>query len=153
MYLELNPWRRSPVWNGPAPLEKEFEKIFDVFGQSSGVFSPMVEIREDEAQYSLSLDVPGMRKDEIDIEIRDDHLHVSGERIARRASDKESVLRSERKFGKFSRAFALPKDVKVDGIEARFEDGVLDILLPKEQKAQPKKISISGWNKANDLQS
>jgi HSP20 family protein len=68
---------------------------------------------------------------------------VTGERKTTESQDK--ILRSERKYGKFSRVFSLPQNINSDSIEAKFENGVLEITLPKEEKSTSKKISIAGW--------
>lgn len=126
--------------------EKEVEKIFDGFTKGHN-FTPACEINETEKFYCIGLDVPGLRKEELDIEVKDDRLHISGERKNEERTDKNTVLRSERRYGKFSRVFTLPQHVNTEAIEARFENGVLDILIPKEEKTQTKKITISSWNK------
>lgn len=139
-HFELKPALRNPssLW------EKEVEKIFDVFNKSES-YTPACEIHDEEKSYTVSLDVPGLRKEELDIEVKDNQLIISGERKFETKSEKNSVLRSERRYGKFSRIFTLPQNVNADGIEARFENGVLEIHLPKEEKAQVKKITISDW--------
>ena len=96
---------------------------------------------EEEKFFAVYLDVPGLKKEEIDIEIKDNRLFVAGERKA--SVDQEKVLRSERRYGKFSRIFTLPQDVNTDAVEARFEEGVLSVILPKVEKVLPKKVTIS----------
>jgi HSP20 family protein len=134
-HFELKPTRH-------ASIEKEFERIFDVFTKSDN-FAPQCEIIDEEKSYSISLDIPGLSKEDIELEVKDNHLFISGER--KTTNSGKDVLRSEKKYGKFSRIFALPKNVNTDGIEARFANGVLEVILPKEEKSQPKKISISDW--------
>jgi HSP20 family protein len=124
---------KNPNW------EKEFEHLFNFSREDQ--WAPSVEIFEEEKFFSVSLDVPGMKPAEIDIEIKDNRLFVSGERKTN--VDQEKVLRSERRYGKFSRIFTLPQDVNTEAIEARFEEGVLTVVLPKVAKAQPKKITIT----------
>ena len=132
---------RQPVWS--SHWDKEFEKIFDVFtGPKSEFFAPQCEILDSEKSYGVSLDVPGLKKEDIEIEVKDNHLYVTGERKLETRTEKNNVLRNERRYGKFSRVFTLPPNVNADHIEARFEHGVLDIHIPKEEKAQAKKISI-----------
>lgn len=131
-HFELKP-NRKQNW------EKEIEKIFDVFSRND-YLAPVCEIVDEEKLYSISLDIPGMRQEDLDIEVKDNHLHISGER---KFNEKNTVLRSERRYGKFERVFSLPQNVNADQIEARFENGVLDISLPKEEKSQSKKITIT----------
>ncbi len=124
---------KHPNW------EREFEHLFNFSREDQ--WSPAVEIAEEDKFFSVYLDVPGLKKEEIEIEIKDNRLVVSGERKTILNPDK--VLRSERRYGKFSRIFTLPQDVNTDAIEARFEEGVLSVILPKVEKVQPKKITIT----------
>lgn len=136
-HFELKPARR-------AQWEKEVERFFDVFSNNEYNFAPACEILDEEKFYSIGLDIPGLSKDELEIEVKDNHLHVSGER---KQTEKTNVLRTERRYGKFSRMFSLPQNVNAEAIEARFENGVLEITLPKEEKSQSKKIQISDWKR------
>lgn len=142
-HFELRPQRRQNFWKTPS-LEKEVEKLFDVFNSPTDYFAPPCEIVDEEKSYAISLDIPGLKQSEIEIEVKDNRLHVTGERKGRSTEkEQDNVLRSEKRYGKFSRVFTLPQNVNADLIEARFQDGVLDILLPKEEKSQSKKITIS----------
>lgn len=148
--FELKPHSRRAQWPS---WEKELERFFDVFSDNETHFAPACEIFDEEKLYSITLDIPGLRQEDIEIEVKDNHLHISGER---KKTEKTNVLRSEKRYGKFSRVFSLPQNVNSDGIEASFQDGVLEVTLPKEEKSQSKKIQISGWkNKAveSDLKS
>lgn len=149
-HFELKPALRHPI----TQWEKEVERMFDGFGKS-GSFTPACEIREEDKFFSLGMDIPGLKKEEIDIEVKDNQLHISGERKYEEKTDKNNILRTERRYGKFSRVFTLPQNVNVEGIEARFENGVLEIMIPKEEKTQVKKVTISDWGKeaAPDLKS
>lgn len=124
---------KNPNW------EREFEHLFNFSREDQ--WSPATDIAEEEKFFSVSLDVPGIKKDDIEIEVRENRLFISGERKS--GVDQDKMLRSERRYGKFSRIFTLPQDVNTDAIEARFEEGVLTVVLPKVEKAQPKKISIT----------
>ena len=147
-HFELNPFRtgRTPGME----WEKEVEKIFDGLNKTHA-FTPACEITDEDKQYSISLDIPGVSRDEISIEVKDNILSVSGERKATTGTGKSNPLRRERRYGKFTRAFTLPQNVNAEAIEARFENGVLEIVLPKEEKAQPRKIQISDWKKDDVL--
>ena len=143
-HFELKPSRKNQLMN-PTNWDREFDKLFDVFSKSDS-FAPACEILDEEKFYSISMDVPGLRKDDIDLEVKDNRLVVTGERRFEGTVNKDNVLRSERRYGKFSRVFSLPQNVNSDAIEARFENGVLQIALPKEEKSQTKKIKISDWS-------
>ena len=124
---------KHPNW------EREFEHLFNFAREDQ--WSPAVDIVEEEKFFAVSMDVPGLKKEDIDLEVKENRLFVSGER--KTIVEQEKVLRSERRYGKFSRIFTLPQDVNTDAIEARFEDGVLTVVLPKVEKVRPKKINIS----------
>lgn len=142
--FELKPFRKN--WNPALEWEKEVEKIFEGH-KTQHAFTPACEIIDEEKSYFISLDIPGLKKEDLDIEVRDNHLYISGERKQVERSDKDSLVRTERRYGKFSRIFTVPQNVNADAIMARFEDGVLELTLPKEEKSQPKKITISNWKK------
>lgn len=94
---------------------------------------PACEIVDSVGALTLSLDVPGFRKEDIELEIKERHLHVSGTRATKERAEKDKVLRQERRFGKFHRAFALPDGIDEQGITAKFTDGVLEITIPKTE--------------------
>lgn len=140
-HFELKPFRKN-TWNSHSEWDKELEKFFDTFTKTDYI-APAVEVFDEEQNYCISMDVPGLKKEDLEIEMKDNQLHISGERKSTRVADKDKVLRTERRYGKFSRVFNLPKNINSDKIEARFENGVLDIILPKEEKSEGKKILIS----------
>lgn len=142
--LELRPNRRH-FWNNNSILEKELDKFFDNVTKTENYFAPACEVRDEEKSFLVSLDIPGMKKEEISLEVKENELHITGERKFEAKAETDHVLRSERRYGKFSRVFTLPPNVNTEAIEARFENGVLDVILPKEEKAQSRKISISDW--------
>lgn len=131
---------KNPVWNND--LDRELDRFFDVFSKQD-YFAPACEIVDNEKFYSIALDMPGIKEEDIDLEVKENKLTISAERKLVR-EEKDNVLRSERHYGSYARVFSLPQDVKADSIEAKFENGVLEVVLPKEEKAQPRKIAING---------
>lgn len=105
--------------------------------------TPPMDIEETEAGYQLSLDVPGVNPDDIQIELEDGHVSVSGERHGPAESEDVTWRRIERSFGPFQRKFRLPKLVDQERIEANYEHGVLTVLLPKVQKTPAKRIVVA----------
>jgi HSP20 family protein len=105
-------------------------------------FVPPIDLTETETHYVLNLDVPGIPKDAIKIELGDGKLSVSGERKVEKAAEKQAVHFNERATGKFCRTFELPKSVEADKIQAVHTDGVLRIEIPKAEKARPRLIEI-----------
>ena len=105
-------------------------------------FTPAVNEKVDEKGYYLEIDLPGVKKENIDISVNDGVLTVSGERKFEKKEEKENYTRIESFFGRFERSFKLPPDADLENIEAKYEDGVLKIFIPKKQKPEGKKIEI-----------
>lgn len=102
---------------------------------------PACEIVDSEKLFTVALDIPGFKKEDIDVELKDRHLIVSGTRYAKVREEADKVMRQERRFGSFQRVFSLPEGIAEQNIVARFEEGVLEITLPKTQ-IETRKISI-----------
>lgn len=106
-------------------------------------FSPACDIVESDVQYRILMDLPGLGKKDIHLELKDNVLTISGERDLS-VSDEEMISRSERESGAFSRSFALPESVKVTETDARFRNGVLTVTIPKaESKEQSHSIPVN----------
>lgn len=107
------------------------------------IWLPAVNEREDEKAYYLEIDLPGVKKEDINVEVKDNVLRISGERKFKKEEEDKGYKRVESFFGKFERSFTLPADADAEKIEAKAEDGVLTIVIPKvEQKENTKKIAI-----------
>ncbi len=105
-------------------------------------FTPAVNEKVDEKGYYLEIDLPGVKKENIDISVNDGILVVSGERKFEKEEEKKHYTKIETFFGRFERAFKLPADADTENIEAKFEDGVLKIFIPRKQKPEGKKIEV-----------
>jgi HSP20 family protein len=102
-----------------------------------------VEITEKDNAYVLRGDLPGVKKEDINVSVEDDTVAITAEaRTEKAVKDGERVLRSERYYGKLYRAFTLGQAVEEDGVQAKFADGVLELTLPKKAVAQAKRITI-----------
>lgn len=107
------------------------------------LFSPVCEISETETHFLMSLDIPGLKKEDIKIETNQNILTISGSRHRESTADKNmKVQRMERSYGSFKRSFTLPQNVDADSIEAHYENGVLELSLPKIELAQSRQIEI-----------
>jgi HSP20 family protein len=111
-------------------------------GEAHFAFTPPMDIYETEMQYNVYMDLPGVKPEAVKIEIQDERLVVSGTRDAAVQGQKLSVHRQERAAGKFSRSLRLPKKLDAEKIEARFDNGVLHVVLPKQAKPIPRTIEI-----------
>jgi HSP20 family protein len=108
-------------------------------------FNPSVNTREGEFAYHIEVDLPGMKKDDIDIQIEDNNLIISGERKIKKELKEENYYKIESSYGKFKRSFSLPEDVDLENIHASSTDGVLEVVVPKLEKEKiekTKKIKI-----------
>ena len=111
------------------------------FASATG-FQPSCDVTEGKGHYLISFDMPGVKKEDIKIEVQGNQLVISGERQREMKSDTESSLRHERIYGNFARTFALPNSVHADKIEAHYEDGVLNVVLPKADSAKGRTIQV-----------
>ncbi len=130
-------------------MQSELDRLFDGFfprtGEDSEIpatWSPRVDLQDTETAYLLELDVPGMSKDNININFHEGVLSISGERKNEIADNGNDYVRVERRFGHFYRSFTLPKQVEENDITASYQDGVLTIAVPKSEEVKPRKIEV-----------
>lgn len=107
-------------------------------------FVPAVDIYEDKESFSLRAELPGVKADEVHIDLDRHLLTLRGERKLEREDRKEGYHRIERSYGKFTRSFALPDTVDTEHIDANFKEGVLEVRIPKKASVQPKRIPVKG---------
>lgn len=139
MATELSEWR---PFSDFAELRHRLDQAFrDISEGAQHGWTPSVDlVRRDDALV-LRADVPGVKPDEVKIEVEDDVLTVSGEHSEEKEEKKERYVRRERRYGSFSRSMALPKGVEADDIQATTEDGVLEVTIPMP-KEEKKKVEI-----------
>jgi HSP20 family protein len=132
-------------------LQTEMNRLFNTFfdeggsnGQTSRRWAPAVDLVEREDSLVLRADLPGLREEDVQIEVRDHVLTISGERRAEFEDSEQGYYRIERAFGSFSRSLSLPEGVDADKIEASFDNGVLEVTIPKPEERKPRRISIGG---------
>lgn len=120
-----------------------FEDISDNYEGANKTFVPSVDIAENDKGYEIALSVPGVKKSDISVDVKDKVLTVSGERQFEEKKTDKNYYRVETSYGSFKRAFELPEDVKADKIDAQYVDGILKLHVPKEPKAElVKKIDV-----------
>jgi HSP20 family protein len=129
-------------------MQRDFDELFNRFFEERTLngtaqnWSPTSDIFETEEHVKIHLDLPGMTKENLDIQLTENNtLTVRGERKFEEV-DKARYHRVERFYGNFMRSFVLPSNVEADKITATFKDGVLEIVLPKMESAKPRKIAI-----------
>ena len=140
---------RSPEKRSAWGLFSDLDDVFDDFWRpirrdNGGAFAPAVDVSETEHEYHVHADLPGVKKDDLDISIQDGMLTINAETREEKKEEKEGrVIRQERRYGKFVRSMRLGDAVNVGNIKASYKDGVLDLVLPKTEKVKPKKISVN----------
>jgi HSP20 family protein len=126
-------------------FEDRFLKTFRDFDTDKGItsYTPSVNVREGEFAYHVDVDLPGVKKEDIDVDIKDGQLIISGERHFKDEVKEEDYYKVETSFGKFSRTFNLPDDADIEQVDASYDEGVLEVVVPKlEEKHNVKSISI-----------
>jgi HSP20 family protein len=135
-------------WFGMSPfaLMREFtdemDRAFrDVAGMDAsaelGAWSPAVDVRQCNGDLVITAEVPGLKKDEVKVELTDDALVIQGERKREHEEDHEGYHRSERSFGQFYRSITLPEGARTDRAKAELQDGVLRVSVPVQQTGKP----------------
>lgn len=129
-------------------FSRDIENMFREFDrtQSSSVFGggmnlPVCDVHETDKDYVLEFDLPGVKKDEINIEVVGNQIVVSGERRQEKKEEGKQH-RMERRYGSFQRVFTLTDEIDADAIEANYHEGVLTLTVPKSEEAKPRKIRI-----------
>jgi HSP20 family protein len=121
-------------------VESSFGSIFRPLG-SLNRWNPAVDVYQDNEQFTVYAELPGLKKEEIEISLHGDTLTIGGERKQEAKADQG--FRSERYFGKFQRSLTLPVSVNSEKVNATYKDGVLKVVLPKAEAAKPKQIQVS----------
>lgn len=149
MRLGLSVWE---PYRGLNLFGETFHKLFDDTAKTlsgfgiedlgDGSWAPRVDIYETEDSYVVRADLPGIKKEDIEIDLKDNTLAVRGEKKFDGKSDKDNYVRVERKYGKFVRTFRLSDNVDRGKIKANYKDGVLEITIPKREEAATKQIKV-----------
>ncbi len=134
-------------------LRNEVDRLFDRFFtepwggfpsgfMTNGEYLPSLDVVEDDTSLTVRVEVPGLKPEELDIQIEGDVLTITGSKEERGEHKHGNVFHSERRFGRFRRSVALPAHVDTDDVQARCEHGVLTVTLARSEKARPKKVAV-----------
>ncbi len=136
-----------------ARLQREVNRLFEDSGRSTGrggaelasarTWAPAVDIFEDREEIVVRAELPGLRQEDIDIELTGDTLTLKGERKFEDAQRKDNYVRVERAYGHFQRSFTIGVPVRGDAVKASYKDGLLEIHLPKSEETKPKKVPVT----------
>ncbi|MFZ3122066.1 MAG: Hsp20/alpha crystallin family protein [Thermodesulfovibrionales bacterium] len=142
----LSPFGMAESW-----VEDFFRRPFSLMGPSwwprlrmpeIEEVAPYVDIFEDRDDIVVKAELPGMKKEDIDVSLTDDAITISGEKKKEEKVEKKNYYSFERSYGSFTRSFRLPTEVQTDKAKARFEDGVLEVRIPKTEEAKKKEKKI-----------
>ncbi|MCL5022018.1 MAG: Hsp20/alpha crystallin family protein [Nitrospirae bacterium] len=138
-----------------AEMEKRFEDFFrrpfSLFGPSwfprlrmpeMEELSPSVDILEEGGDFVIRAELPGLKKEDIDVKLTDNTITISGEKKKEEKVEKKNYYRMERSYGSFTRSFSLPSEVRTDKVKAQFKDGILEIRIPKTEEAKQKEKKV-----------
>lgn len=135
-------------------LQNEVNKLFDnrlgIFGGddfpsiATSEWAPAVDIKEEADRFVVKADLPGVASKDIDVSMENGMLAIKGERKTETQDEREGYKRVERSYGSFYRRFSLPDTANADKITAKLRDGVLEVVIPKKEGVQPRKISVEG---------
>jgi HSP20 family protein len=120
-------------------LQDELGRLFEV----ERAWAPALDVQEDKDNFQVSLELPGLKREDIQVSLDDGALVISGERKIEPVDEGTIVHRQERYYGKFSRVLTLPSAVAADKVKAAYKDGILTVTLPKAEEAKPKTIAVS----------
>jgi len=141
---------RQDPFEALSPFGLTFGRLFDdVWGtrrdggdRGDRLIAPVVDVSEDADGIEITAELPGLKKDDVNIQIEDNVLTISGEKRLEKEQTDRNFHRLERRYGSFYRAIALPHGVATESADARFEDGVLHVRLPKREDVKPRTLKI-----------
>jgi len=151
-----NPLNVAAGWAPLRELEELQDRLTSFFGRrlplaKSGAsnedfsltnWAPRVDIAEDEKEYEIDAELPGVKKEDVKVAVENGVLAISGERKAQTEEQGKKYHRIEQLYGSFTRSFVLPEGIAGDKVSAEFKDGILKVHVPKDEKAQPKTIEV-----------
>jgi|SRR6266480_1589532 len=145
---ELAPWEAADRWSN---LRDDLNSFFELpfwssFGRGGQLFtgwSPALDLYQNNDNVVAVIELPGMRKEEIEISLHDGMLTISGERKRESSSNGDNAERTERYIGAFRRSIAVPTRVDANKVSATYRDGILTVTLPKAEEVKPKQIQVS----------
>jgi len=152
--MRLIRWQRPELstWASTgrlSDLRDEIDRLFEAplveLARTSQLFSgwtPVLDMHEDKDKIVVMAELPGMKREDIDVSLHDGSLSISGERRSEGKYESAEVHRAERFVGRFQRTVTLPSPVAADKVKAQYHDGVLTITLPKTEEAKPKQIDV-----------
>jgi len=153
--MNIVKWQRPSLTSWPSfgrlsDLRDEIDRLFESplteltrTSQLLSGWTPALDVYEEKDNFLVKAELPGMKKEDIEVSLHDGSLSISGERKTESKHEEADVYRTERFFGRFQRTITLPTAVAADKVKAAYKDGVLTVTLPKTEEAKPKQIDVS----------
>jgi HSP20 family protein len=153
--MNIVKWQRPTLSTWPSfgrlsDLRDEIDRLFESplseltrTSQLLSGWTPALDVYEDKDSFVVKAELPGMKKEDIEVSLHDGSLSISGERKTETKREESEVYRAERFFGRFQRTVSLPTTVAADKVKAAYNDGILTITLPKTEEAKPRKIDVA----------
>jgi len=129
-----------PTFGRITSLQEELDRFFETPTHS---WAPALDVHEDKDTYRVRVELPGLKREDIEVSFHEGSLVISGERKVENLEEGTEVHRQERFYGKFSRALTLPTAVAADKVQAGYKDGILTVTLPKADAAKPRQINVA----------
>lgn len=140
-------------WNTRAPrlldsFRREMDQLFNQLlhewdkSEQLPAFVPRANVAETDTHFEVTLDLPGLQPDQVSVELKENQLWVTGERKDQREESGKTYHHIERVWGQFRRVIPFPSPVNAEKVEAQYQDGVLTVLVPKDETARPRKIAV-----------
>jgi HSP20 family protein len=161
--MSLIPWKwgqERGLTRGDNPftaLQHEVNRVFDslwtgddsfrspMWAEHAGLMAPKLDVSETDKEVQVTVELPGMTEQDLDVELMEDRLKIRGEKKDERETKEHNFHRTERSFGAFERVIALPTKVHREGVQATFKNGVLSVVLPKAEPSRvQQKITVQG---------
>jgi HSP20 family protein len=136
-------------------MNRLFNSFFDTPAVSRGAvrrWIPPMDLVQSDGEFVLRADLPGLSEADVNIEIEDNVLTISGERKSEHSERKDGYYRVERSFGSFRRSLTLPEGVDPDSVKATFDRGVLEVRVPKPEQRQPRKVEITAGSEPKTIE-
>jgi len=153
--MNIVKWQRPSLTSWPSfgrlsDLRDEIDRLFESplteltrTSQLLSGWTPALDVYEEKDNFVVKAELPGMKKEDIEVSLHDGSVSISGERKTESKHEDAEVYRTERFFGRFQRTITLPTAVAADKVKAAYKDGVLTVTLPKTEEAKPKQIDVS----------
>lgn len=142
--VRSNPWTALPTLQNR--VNRLFDDMFPEIGQGDDMglmeWRPMVDTYEKDDAIIVNAELPGVNKEDISVDVKNNILTISGERKHEEDVNEDNFFRKERFYGKFQRSFTLPDNVDSEKVDAAYKDGVLEVKIPKTEQGSTKKIEI-----------